>query len=38
MGSTYFGEVDTTAFVSLRPASTKTVRGVDGCVVASDRG
>jgi len=38
MGSCHFGKVDTAAFVSPRPASMKTGRGIDGCAMASDRG
>jgi len=38
MGSSNFGEVGALAFASVAPASSKIVRGIDACAMASDRG
>jgi hypothetical protein len=38
MGSSNFGAPGTAAFVAVAPPMTKTVRGTNGCAMASDRG
>jgi hypothetical protein len=38
MGSSNFGAVGTLAFVAIAPPMMNTVRGIDGCAMASDRG
>ena len=37
MGSTNIGEIVTAAFVTVAPQNVETVRGSDGCAMASDR-